>query len=134
MFGYTPEVVLNGVIAFIVVVIVVLALALIMHDGWETKNMIIPLIGAIIIATVVSSGHMYNTTKENNRLANLPTEVAKLLNVDVEKVELASVTKSEYDYTLKVDKDLVGVVYDEETNKINYLISNDKYIYERGKK
>jgi hypothetical protein len=130
MFELDLSITTKGIIAFILVFVQLVMLVLYITE-YKLKNyaLVITLFVSTLIALSVSSYYVADKKEEEKRQVALMSEVSELLKVEEEQVNLASIKLPDFDYTLLVNDETIGVEYDFKDEEIKSLVSTSKYLY-----
>lgn len=132
MFGYDYQVILIS-LTFFFTISLIFSHLLIYTTGVTSKfQKLLLIMLATLFGVVVSSAYPERINMIAAREEYLKEQVSVLLKVKESNVEETTLKKPMYDFTFKVEKNLVGIVYDFEDEEIIAIVSNDKYLYEKN--
>lgn len=134
MFGYDWQIIVIAASIFVGVSMFMSFILITFFDAREEDTLAVLIMIASIIGLVVAANYPERTAKVEKREEALIEQVTILLKVEESDVEETTLNKPNFDFTLKVDKNLVGIEYDYKNEEILAIVSNDKYLYEKPKK
>lgn len=134
VFGYDLQVILVTATIFVAASSFMSLILIMAFDAKEHDTLTVLTMIASIIGLVVALNYPEKIVKVAEQEEYLTEQVAALLNVEESDVEETTLRKPSFDFTLKVDKNLVGIEYDFDNEEIMAIVSNDKYLYEKPTK